>query len=258
MTAEAFAMRIRLAKLAQRHGVASRPCVLPLADAIEGSVELNGYLSTTHVDLEHTKFRGWAFVNPCLLLESYPKPPLLWAHQADQVAGTITSLRYDDHGCVKISADVCHQLGKRAAAFSLAARVLEYEIVNPDSRDYFALVSKAEIIECSLTCRPANPFALVQSRRKAAPFAAFLEHTHQNDALLRRALENIARQVDVIGAISCTSEIARPAIGLPPRPAVQPRGGRVRAPVSRSSRGSSFSSMVAALNAAHPPEENFA
>lgn len=80
----------------------------------------------------------------------YPRPPLLYKHDPEQVDGTIANLDYEDRGQVRIVADVNHELARRCNAFSICAAIIQYEIRNADSADFFALITKAKIDEESL------------------------------------------------------------------------------------------------------------
>jgi len=105
----AMQMKLDLARLAVTHGIATKPVTVPLSAPTDGPMTLTGLASTIDVDLTRQKFRGWAFDNPCLLLKGHPRPPLLYKHDPEQIAGTITHLVYDDRGQLRISADVSHE-----------------------------------------------------------------------------------------------------------------------------------------------------
>jgi hypothetical protein len=124
-TGLALQMQLELSRLSKRHGVAPKPHFVALADPVDGPVTVTGLASTTDIDVARQKFRAYAFDNLCLHLKGYPLPKLLYRHDANQVAGTITSLGYDDRGNLKISAEVDHPLGKRCGAFSVAGIVLD-------------------------------------------------------------------------------------------------------------------------------------
>jgi hypothetical protein len=94
----ALQMQLELSRLGKRHGVAPKPHFVALADPIDGPVAVTGFASTTDVDVVRQKFRAYAFNNPCLYLKKFPLPKLLYRHDENQVAGTISSLGYDDKG----------------------------------------------------------------------------------------------------------------------------------------------------------------
>ena len=56
---------------------------------------------------------------------------------------------------------VDHPAALRAPAFSVAIKVVDYEIRDADSPDFFALITRAELTELSITDRPANANALI-------------------------------------------------------------------------------------------------
>jgi hypothetical protein len=239
MSGEALAMRVQLARLQQRFNIAPAPVLIPLRqDTIDGPVILEGLASTGDVDLTRMKFRGYAFINHCTYLSGYPKPPLLWKHDAAQVAGEIQTLRYDDRGNLRISASVTHEQAKRAGAFSVGAKVLAYELKDADSPDFYALVTSAEIAEISCTDLPANPHALVQHRYKAPPFEACQQALHEGNALLIRSVDLMLQQVELIRQLS----------DQPAPPATKPRQSvRTERPPQPSRRPTQFSQLVTAM-----------
>jgi hypothetical protein len=198
MSGEAMAMRLALARLAVRHGVAPRPHIIPLADPIDGPLDIAGYASTADVDLDRVAFRRYAFCNPALLLPTYARPPLLNKHNEAQVAGTIDSLSYDEHGNVKVRCTVTHKQAKRCGAFSIRAKILAYELRETDSNNFHAVVTDAEIVEISLTDCPANPRALVQHRHRAAPMAAYLDAINTTNTLMIRRIEIVKQMAELL------------------------------------------------------------
>lgn len=188
-TGSAMQMQLTLSSLMRRHGaIGAKPCIIPLASPIDGPIDVSGLASTTDIDLTRQKFRGWAFSNLCLYLKGYPFPKLLYRHDESEVAGEITKLSYEDRGQLRISAQVSHERAKRCTAFSVTARILEYEIREADSPDFHALISNAEIVEISLTDRPANPRALVLSRTPTAPTPPFIQAMGQQANLAIKAV----------------------------------------------------------------------
>ncbi|UQD70493.1 hypothetical protein JEY40_31720 [Bradyrhizobium japonicum] len=202
---------------------------------------LSGLASTVDVDLTRQKFRGWAFDNLCLLLKGYPRPPLLFKHRPDQVAGIIRHLGYDDRGQLQISADVDHPLARRCNAFSVCATVLQYEIRNADCADYFALIAKAHIDEISLVNQPANLNAIVRSRHSIAPVAPFLKTLGEQADLSIKAVRLIERKLELLQLIAQS-----PAPALPP-PARQPLRRAAPAHIIQKPR-TEFAKLVSELN----------
>ena len=81
---------------------------------------------------------------------------------------------------MRIRATVTHDLAKRCGAFSIGGRVLEYELHNETTREFYALATRVELIEISITNSPANPFALVQRRYPASAQVEFSIALAQN------------------------------------------------------------------------------
>jgi hypothetical protein len=87
-------MRVELAKLAVRHGVApSPPVTIPLAPPSDGPMILTGFCSTPHVDLERVVFHkhslGWF---------PWRMPPLYHHHDPAVTVGVIDELERTDAG----------------------------------------------------------------------------------------------------------------------------------------------------------------
>jgi hypothetical protein len=197
-TGLALRMQVELAALMRERGVSIASHPVALADPVDHDVELHGLAATVDVDLTHQKFRGWAFENLCILLKSYPLPPLLYKHQDSVVAGTITRLDYDDHGSLKIAAEVSHPMARRCNAFSVGATILKYEIVDNGGQDFHALISSARIDEISLTDRPANPNALVRSRYPTGPMKAYVASLHAHSDLFIKGIGVMQRQLEIL------------------------------------------------------------
>jgi Caudovirus prohead serine protease len=172
-TGNALAMKLKLRTLMQRHGVRPNPVKIPLLDAVDHPMLLEGYCSTDDVDHERCKFRPYAFGYP--LRKSCRAVPLLYRHDPNQVAGEIVDLEYDELGNLQVWTKVTHPLAKRTGAFSIGATILDYTICDADSPDFYALVTQAELTEISLTDNPSNPFALVMDRHRHPPAVETLE-----------------------------------------------------------------------------------
>jgi HK97 family phage prohead protease len=225
MSGEAMAMRVALAKLAVHHGIAPKPCIIPLSDPVDYPVVVEGYASTVDIDLDRTRFRAYAFCNPFLLLKGYDLPPLLYKHDPEQVAGKIESLGYDDRGNLRIRATVDHPLARRCGAFSIRGKVLAYELRDTECRNFHALVTSAELIEISLTDTPANVNARVQHRYRAAPVAPLLNTMAETNALLIKGVGYLQQMAEII------ADLAR-ASAAPAKPPPAPRRTAGSAPAS--------------------------
>jgi hypothetical protein len=141
LTAEALKMKLELSRLASQHGVMSTPITILPSGPVDYPVILGGYASTTDIDGERMKFRRLAFNNPFFWLSGYKLPPLLYKHDPEQIAGEIESLTYDKAGNLKIRAHVTHEKAARCNAFSVRAKILEYELIDTDSKNFHALVA---------------------------------------------------------------------------------------------------------------------
>ena len=168
----ALEMRVRISRLMRRHSVVSDPLSIPLAPPTDHAQVLEGYASTTDLDLDRVKIRPYAFGWPLLIREM---PPLYHKHDASQVAGEIEDLSYDDRGNLLVRARVDHPQARRCGAFSIGATVVAYEMKNADRPDFFALITQADLTEISLTDAPANPRALVLRRHRVSALSGFYD-----------------------------------------------------------------------------------
>jgi len=146
-------------------------------------------------------------------------------------------------GNLKISAEVDHPLAKRCGAFSVAGSVLDYEIVNPDSADFFALIKRSEITEISLTDCPANPHAIVRSRHQSAPVAPFLQSLNAQADLLSKGIGLIQQQLENL------LQAPREELVAQPEPAFIYGAYPKRRPAARAQ--TSFGSLVQQLQERH-------
>src|SRR5262245_39565854 len=167
MSGQALAMRLKLKRLAVQHRVCSAPITLPLFDPVPHDMLMEGYASTDDLDLDRCKMRPYAFGYP--MRRQARGVPLLYKHDPKQVAGTIEDLEYDDFGNLCVLAVVTHECAKRCGAFSIRAVVNDYEIINGDTPDFYAIIKSAELTEISLTDNPSNPHALVLDRYRVSP-----------------------------------------------------------------------------------------
>ena len=250
MSGEAMAMQLELASLMRRHGYTAKPHIVPLAAPSDHAVEISGLAATTDIDLGRQKFRGWAFSNPCLLLSNYPKPPLYWRHDETRTVGEITTLKFDHRGQLQISARVDDPLARRANAFSVGAKVLEYSLVDDDTENFHALITRAEICEISLTDRPCNPNAVVRSRDRAV-MGEYLKTLHTQSDLMIRSVQIVQQGFDALAKMYREQASVTPARPTP-RPQ-QARRPRVVMMASEPHRATPFGKLVDAMEQRSSP-----
>ena len=166
----ALEMKIKLLRLCDQHRIAPAPVIIPLTEPIAHDVIVEGYASTPAVDLERTRVRPFA-----LAFLSSKMPPLLYRHDATQPAGTILELAYKSREGLFIRAKVTHAMAKRCQGFSVGARVLRYSMVGEHTKDFYAQVDLAELVEVDITDRPSNPQALVSHRHQPSAAARTYE-----------------------------------------------------------------------------------
>jgi hypothetical protein len=176
----ALAMRWQLRQLQHRHRLQPQPCIIALTAPTDRPMILNGYASTTDIDLDRCRFRGWAFT----WLPWAKPPPLLFKHK--EPAGTVDALDYDQRGNLKIRATVTHPVARRCGAFSVGAKVIDYEIREADGPNFHAVITRAEVTEVSLTDVPSNPNALVLNRHPDL-FSHLMQRVGRLSALLKEA-----------------------------------------------------------------------
>jgi hypothetical protein len=167
MAGEAMQMRFRLAWLASQHGVAPPAReVMSLSSPSDHPLYVEGIaVAADVIDSDRMAFRKYCFP----LLSWAKPPPLLYRHDPKQIAGEIDTIDYDARGNLRVRALVHHELARRCPAFSIGARVDRYEIRNAERPDFFAFIEQGELLEVSLTDRPANPRALVTNRYRPSP-----------------------------------------------------------------------------------------
>ena len=130
-TGQALRMRLQLARLAVRHGVAPAPLrIEPLSAPTDTAMQLAGIAAANSVDSERLRFRPYAFLLPSMLKQ--PAPPLLYRHRAP--AGHITVLEYDDRGRLVVTAVVVHPEARRCSHFSVCAHIRSYDLIYTDDR----------------------------------------------------------------------------------------------------------------------------
>lgn len=228
----AFQMRIQLAKLALRHGVVAKPTRIAAEAAASVPVILEGVCaSAVQIDSHFQVFRPFAFPLPTFSWDKMP--PLRMRHGAVDV-GSILAFSYDRTGSLRVRARVEDRQAAALNAFSICATVHDFEIINQDSRDFHALIRRADIVEVSLTDSPASPSCLVDSRESVPAYMEFFD-------LMAHRVEKMR---DIVAIVR--NEIDREP---PPPPPPEPAASR-RTP-TRPWPTSSFSSLVHALDLLH-------
>jgi hypothetical protein len=154
-------MRVAIKRLQRQYDVTPVAHAIPLSPAVDYPVIVEGLASTGHLDGDRAKVSPFAFG----LLRPVP---LLYKHR--EPAGSVEAISYTADGAVWIKARVTHYGAKMCGAFSVACRVLQYQILNADSADFHAVITNAELTEVSLTDVPSNIHCTVQSRYPSADF----------------------------------------------------------------------------------------
>jgi hypothetical protein len=237
---QAMAMRLALAKLAVRHGVAlPAPAMLPLTPpADDGPLLIEGVADVAgNVDHTRMMFAPRAFTLPMIKSRM---PRLLYRHSAESLAGTVDDLRYDLDGNVRRCAHVTDALAKRAPALSVSATVHAFELINTDTPDFFARILSASITEISLTPSPANGAALITRRYKEPAALKFYD-------LMSDRVKVLIKHVEIIRQVA--ENCARDNAVAPKSPArTEPRGIQRPPMIAPPRRPTQFSALAAALN----------
>jgi Caudovirus prohead serine protease len=187
VTGKALELQTTVARLAARHGI--KPPVprtlAPVPALGSGPIVVEGYVTVPAPDLERIVFRKHA-------LGWHPRqlPPLYWRHDTSKIVGVVNSLDYDDVG---LRASVTVADGRSAAAlapaFSFAASIADFAVVDADTPRYRAEVRAGWINEVSLTDNPANLAALVVERHQVSAYG-------QVFMLGARALQLVAKVLE--------------------------------------------------------------
>ena len=160
-------LKARLAQLMRKHNV--RPierAPLPLAPPVAKPQIVEGIAASADLDADRMVFQRGSLSWP----DDLGKLPLLARHEGERV-GRILDLDYDDRGVLRIRARVDDLEAARFGGWSICVSAIESEARNEDSPIGFHFVlSKARIDEISITPIPANPRALVTSRRDVQPW----------------------------------------------------------------------------------------
>ena len=98
----------------------------------------------------------------------------------------LKELSYDAHGRLMIEARVDHLEARRCNGFSVGGRVRAYELRDVDNKGFHAVITDCELSEISLVERPANQFAVVQSRFPANVQARLYDHMLDYVGVLRK------------------------------------------------------------------------
>jgi hypothetical protein len=125
MTGQAIALRLQLAQLLQRHGIAPAPFnPPPLLAPTDHAEIIEGYAAPAVVDRERMKFaeRCW--------LPFAPDIPLLVSHDPNRVAGTIEDLTITERGLF-VRARVTDPQARRLSFFSVAATIYHFQCARP-------------------------------------------------------------------------------------------------------------------------------
>lgn len=196
-------MKLELARLAVRHGVATpTPRQLPSAEPVDQPLCIEGIAASANsIDATRMMFAPCAFRLPAIPSRM---PKLLYRHDDQQVAGEIKDLFHDRDGNLRLRALVAHELAKRAAGLSVGVTVLAYELKNVDTPSFYALITHADVpTEISLTPMPADARALVTLRYPEPAVLKFYD-------LMGDAVRCLIKQVEVIQKV-CSEQAAQPA-----------------------------------------------
>ena len=113
--------------------------VYPLLPATDRPQILQGYAATTDVDRQRMKFQPYCFGYPLLSWKALP--PLHARHDESKTVGSVDALTYDDKGNLTCRCTVVDPHARRLPAFSVGARVLDYELRDVDTPHYYALIT---------------------------------------------------------------------------------------------------------------------
>ncbi|BBB99003.1 hypothetical protein [Bradyrhizobium elkanii] len=175
-------MQRELQRLFIRDGLMPKSFAAEIVDDSGEPVILEGIASTGDRDLEHCRFAPYAFGR------TPARPPLLYDHDPEQIAGMVDDLRYEAQGRLLATVTAHHPTARRCSAFSVGAKIREYTIQDNGSGDFEAVITRAELTDLSLVPRPVNPACRVLSRRQLSPPAMFWHLMHQRVAVLQRVV----------------------------------------------------------------------
>lgn len=160
MNGQALRMKYQLSQLRERHRITPPDRhIISFAPPTDHPLILEGLAVTPDVDLDRQRIRPYA-----LGWLAWSMPPLLFRHDADQVAGQIKTLEYRPNGSLFIRALVDHPVARRCHHWSVGVTVKEFELVDVERPDFYANIKQGWLDEITLTDRPANPRAVVTQR----------------------------------------------------------------------------------------------
>ena len=130
---------------------------MPLAPPpAHNSIIIAGVASSSAVDIDRVSFVPFCFGS------QLPTVPLLVEHDSSRSAGTVAPT-YDAAGALHVRATVTGE-ARRYGAFSVSASNIQFKLVHPDRRDFYAQITSATLTEISLTEFPHLPTALILNR----------------------------------------------------------------------------------------------
>jgi hypothetical protein len=161
--------------MAERHVQVEAQPLLPLAPPSDGPVLIRGIASRTEIDEMRTMLTPFALTWDAL-------PPILLRH--GEVAGECLSLEYSSSGTeLIVTARIDLEEARRMPALSI--NFLPEAYTFHDGAFWHFRVSKARLVECSVTDRPCLRSALIERRCPAPPPV--------EDVRYRALANNIAR-----------------------------------------------------------------
>jgi hypothetical protein len=184
----ALVLRANIRELQRRYRCVPTPHVMALGPPQSGPVIVTGIAADCSRDRDHMELAPGALILPsdCRTL------PLLSRHDPTKRVGEVQQLDYDGR-TLRIRARVEHAEARRLCGFSIGMRLLDGELINADSANFYGLLKRAEISEISLTDRPSNPHALVLDRHPSCR-ADFCDTAIT-------ALQLINRKLQIIGGL---------------------------------------------------------
>jgi hypothetical protein len=201
---QGLAVCVMLNRLKRHHGTPpaqARP--LPLAPPTSGPVILRGLASTAGIDLGRHRFLpgslSWDASGPI---------PVCLRNDKSRVVGEVKDLDYRSNGDLHVTARVDDAEAARLGGFSVCAHINEFEVRNPDDAEgYHVAVTAAELVEVTVTERPCNPEAVVQSREP--------DHHAEALACIARMQARIATLREILARQAARKEAETASIASP-------------------------------------------
>ena len=181
-TGSALKLKFELAELGRRHNVKPVPHTLPLAPPTGCSMLVKGSASTGDVDFDPLSNSRHSRSACCASRRSGSCTRMT----RTKLRARLKELSYDAHGRLMIEARVDHLEARRCNGFSVGGRVRAYELRDVDNKGFHAVITDCELSEISLVERPANQFAVVQSRFPANVQARLYDHMLDYVGVLRK------------------------------------------------------------------------